>query len=463
MPTKAQLENALRNADKAGDVEAAKQLAKALKTGNYDDGFSAIDMIKNIPGSAANAAKGIINTVAHPIETAKGVGKLASGALYKANQMLEENTPESLSFMAKPITGDAVLGEENAGHVDAAKQAILNRYGSIEAFKRTLETDPVGVAFDISAIVAPFSQKASAAINPINATINTGKYALGKAIPKGSPAKMYESVAKFSTTLPKAKRDAMIKTALKNKIMPTHAGVDKLDDLITGLNSKIDDLITTAEKSGKSVPRSAVYRHLKALRRDKGGARLDAPGDLQAINKVIRDFELHMKRLGKENLSPKELQKLKVDAYKSINWDAKRMTGAPIKEDTYKAVARGAKDSIEDLSPNVKGVNQELGALYELKPALQRSANRIENRNSIPIDAPLQIAAGSSAIGGAGAAAGTISSVLGLPKFKAFRALLKQGLIDDAKLSQFLKNNPNISMAEVAAVIAGREPIASDQ
>lgn len=36
MPTKAQLESALRNADAAGDAAAAKQLANALKAGQYD-------------------------------------------------------------------------------------------------------------------------------------------------------------------------------------------------------------------------------------------------------------------------------------------------------------------------------------------------------------------------------------------------------------------------------------------
>lgn len=37
MPTKAQLESALRNADKAGDTAAAKKLANAIKAGQYDD------------------------------------------------------------------------------------------------------------------------------------------------------------------------------------------------------------------------------------------------------------------------------------------------------------------------------------------------------------------------------------------------------------------------------------------
>jgi len=37
MPTKAQLESALVNADNSGDYEAAKALANALKAGQYDD------------------------------------------------------------------------------------------------------------------------------------------------------------------------------------------------------------------------------------------------------------------------------------------------------------------------------------------------------------------------------------------------------------------------------------------
>lgn len=52
MPTKEQLESALINADKAGDVEAAKVLANALKSGQYDQTTKpAEDSINNEPAA----------------------------------------------------------------------------------------------------------------------------------------------------------------------------------------------------------------------------------------------------------------------------------------------------------------------------------------------------------------------------------------------------------------------------
>ena len=99
MPTKAQLESALKNAHNAGDASAAKQLANALKQGRYseptqttapaptapkDFDFDASKMVKNIPGSAKQYAGDIWNAISNPVDTAKAVGNLGAGVVQKA-------------------------------------------------------------------------------------------------------------------------------------------------------------------------------------------------------------------------------------------------------------------------------------------------------------------------------------------------------------------------------------------
>jgi hypothetical protein len=140
-------------------------------------------------------------------------------------------------------------------------------------------------------------------------------------------------------------------------------------------------------------------------------------------------------------LTPQELQSLKLDAYEKINWDAKRMTGSPVREDTYKAIARGAKDSIEDLVPGVGPTNKQLGPLYELQPHLQRSANRIGNRNVVSLNAPLNIGAGSTIGGPLGTAVGAGVSILEIPQVKARLALWLNQAKQQGLLGNLFDNN----------------------
>lgn len=85
MPTREQLESALRNADKAGDVQAAKQLANALKAGQFDQEItqeSAVDAALALAGDTgetppATEEQGVLDYIQAVPEVAK---TLAAGA-----------------------------------------------------------------------------------------------------------------------------------------------------------------------------------------------------------------------------------------------------------------------------------------------------------------------------------------------------------------------------------------------
>lgn len=438
---------------------------KQAESEPVDDGFSAVQMVKNIPSSAANMVTGVAEAVTHPVETAEALGKMFGGVAQKYNRVLEGELPDELDWLAfSPLASILDATETDlVPYADVVIDAVKGRYGSVDAAIQTIEDDPVGVLADVTgALHGAGLHRTAAAVNPINAVTNTAKVSAAKLLPKGLPASMYEDVAKFSTTLTEKQRAAMVETAMLNKITPTSKGVKKIQDLVDGFNTKIDDLISAAEESGKTVPKSAIFRHIKALKKERGGVRLGASDDIEAIDKIVDNFDAHLSGLGKDKLTPKELQNIKVNAYKDINWDAKRMTGAPIKEDTFKAVAKGAKESIEELAPNVKETNAKLGELLELQPHLQRAANRIENRNMIPLDAPLQVAAGTGVGGTLGAVLGAVTSFMGLPKVKANTALRLRSLMDSG-FAEFLDNNSALSSAEIMAILASREPTESDQ
>ena len=434
--------------------------------------FSMLQTIKNIPSSAGNLANDLVHSVMNPIDTITGIGK----TMQSGGMMLDKKLQGALPEKAQSLLGGDSSYYEDKGITEDPIKAVgkfyKDRYGSVDSAKQTLMKDPVGALFDASTVVSgagsatrvPSISKAGAVMNPVNSTINAVKYGgdlvtkgAGKLIPESLPANMYESVAKFSTTLPEGQRAAMVRTALDNKIMPTSKGAAKLDGMIKNLNTTIDDLISTAQAQGKTIPKAAIYKNLKGLRDKKGGVRLDASSDLQSIDDIVRGFESHLKSINKKHLTPKDLQDLKVSAYQSINFDAKRMKGSPIKEDTYKSVARGAKEGLEQLSPNIGPTNKKLGSLYELQPHLQRSAGRIDNRNLIPIDAPMQVGVGGVLANTPGAIAGGVTTLLGNPKIKAATALKLQKMIDSSSQLKFPTTNVGLSNAEIMSILGDRQ------
>lgn len=386
-----------------------------------DAEFSFGEMVSNVPSSAAQFGKDIIYPFRHPVETAKGMGNLAMG------------------LGQKLIPGE----QEEEQYADQMGQFIADRYGSWENFKQTLMKDPVGVLADASTVITGVGgavraggrvagttgklgravQATGAALDPVNLALKTGKKTVGALTPKRVPAKLYDSAAKFSTTFDQAKRDALVQTALENRLMPTVRGVDKLSNMITDINAGIDDMIRVATESGKKIPKDAVYRHLKQVRQRMGGAKLEGGSDLRKIDDVARQFDEHMKRLGKESLTPEELQAFKQDAYKKINFERSQAKADLAKEESFKAMARAAKESIEEVAPGIGAENQRLGRLLELQDPLQRSASRIGNRNLISINTPLNVGAGAAAGSVPGTVAGALASILEFPQTKARLAI----------------------------------------
>lgn len=388
-----------------------------------DDGsvdFSAMEMLSNTPRSAWQFAKDITAPIHSPVQTFNGIKNLGSGLIDKA------------------IPGEQ--GDEK--YADAVGDFIANRYGDWDKFKITLMNDPVGVLSDMSAIVtgggslmakAPgmagkignvFS-KAGQVVEPFNLAKNTTKAGVAALTKTGAPNKMYESAAKFSTTIPKTDRDRMVQTALDEKLMPTGKGVLKLDDALSSLDSQIGNLIESATASGQKIPRRVVFQYLHDLKSKLDGAsNVDAASDVAKLDSVANDWLKHLDKKGITELTPRELQDLKVDLYKKINFDVKQGKADAAVNQTRKAMARGAKDALSGAIPELTDINQRYGNLIELKDHLPRSANRIDNHNLIGIQAPLAIMTGNAAAGTPGTLLGAVASMFDQPQVKAKTAIL---------------------------------------
>lgn len=361
--------------------------------------------------------------------------------------------PAGLAGIAQSVNPFAEPGA-GAQAVQSTRQALTAQPSTgagREALQRFGETiQPVSDAFQAAqkgageigyeyggpvggAIAETIPTAAMMAVSPVKNLTKIPKRAVAKVIPESTPVGMYESAAKFSTTIPKAKRIEMSETALKYGIMPTGAGLDKLAGMVTKFDAKITGLIDDATASGKTIPKGAIYKHLKGLRREMGGTKVGAAKNLRQIDKAAKEIDLQLKSLKKDRLTPNELQDIKQSAYKQVSYEGRQLRAQAGTEAATKAIAKGAKEAIEGVT-DVKGLNKELGRLLELEKPLSRSAARIENRNIVGIDAPIKIGAGQAAGGPAGAVAGTGLSILEHPKIKASLAIKLRNLQNSGQL-----------------------------
>ena len=106
-----------------------------------------VDTISNIPESGINLVGGLINAVAHPIDTAKSIGYAAAGGIDAAARGLEKITTGGNVAASQP-------GWESARQVASAIGDMYSgRYGGIGNILNTIKTDPVGAMADASMLL----------------------------------------------------------------------------------------------------------------------------------------------------------------------------------------------------------------------------------------------------------------------------------------------------------------------
>jgi hypothetical protein len=101
------------------------------------------EALGNIPSSAANLAKGLYQAVTNPFETVSGAMDVAAGGLQNA-------LPKPVVDFVNQFETNPEAAQRAVQAANAAGGMIKERYGSADAIKNTLATDPVGAAGDLS-------------------------------------------------------------------------------------------------------------------------------------------------------------------------------------------------------------------------------------------------------------------------------------------------------------------------
>jgi hypothetical protein len=204
-------------------------------------------MLSNVPASALDYGKAVVQPVVAPVETGTSLANLASGAITKA------------ASKVLPVPKER-LQEEDVKTFDAVKQTLIGRYGSWDAFTSTLQSDPIGTLSDISTVLgigagalkmgglsktAKVANMASKITDPLSLPKLPIK--AGSQILKKGAVSTMESALKIPPSIDRGKRLAAVEQALDLKVPLTERGATKIYDRISDLGDKMTTAITAAK------------------------------------------------------------------------------------------------------------------------------------------------------------------------------------------------------------------------
>lgn len=268
-----------------------------------------------------------------------------------------------------------------------ARQAIKSIRGTRDSQPRKL----FGIGPKAPGIINDLAGEAAG-----TATIEGLFRGAGKVAPKISN-RMMLSVLKPGRDVIKRNPNLGIE-ALEAGITGTKSGmISKAEDLISGG----EDALSNALKGNRGTvnPRQ-IARGLGAIKRPFKNV-----GDQASVD-AVKEVQRNLR--GKGNLGLEEANQLKRDLYRVIKDTSfgKGVGEIASKQSARKQAARGLKEAIEGVAPEVKGINKKIGIAVTAKDALE---NALANQQKTVL---LQKLAGMGA--GGLALTGNIPAVLGV-------------------------------------------------
>ncbi len=441
------LQRLAQMAHERGDKEVALQAMrklKELKSPSYrslpelveaqkpvDKGFSSVNMVRNIPKSFKELADGTFQAVSHPVDTSQNLGSIFVGYGEKIRDAINNKIPQdnklmdisNMMFQLYRGLANTALGKDldatNSPNAEAFTKAMVDRWGSKENALNTLENDPVGGVLDI---VSVFTGGA--------AIVNTAKKAISKMIPAEMPTKMYESAAKFSTT--RKDSGANTKALMEERIPLTRNGSTKLKEVIISINNEIDKILTNSPNAETRIPSKFVFNRIQGLK-NKLLNTVEGVKDRKIIDKIVEGYLDEIKATGQTTMTLKELHEWKKKTYgKVTDWAPGKGNKVKVKDETFKELAKGAKETIEAMEPKTRALNNRQAPLLDIREGLERAIGRIENRDLIGMGDLIKMGVGggggaslgtlvgaSGAGGGIGTGIGALAAALGRPTVKS--------------------------------------------
>lgn len=384
------LDAALRE-EKRREADAKQSVFEQYGNNPWNMGWAAF---KNLPQSATGLVSDMLSVGEDPIGAAKAVGETAQAAANKgARKLVEMQTGQELEPME----------EHSEFAADLVGEEINRRYGSVENAARTAIEDPAGFGMDASIIgsVLPKASRVAKIVNRLD-PMTAASNAVDRIVTNAAKAE-YGNAAGIPRTIGIDERAALIDRGMDvsgdfgGALNPT-SGIGVSDRGI--IKAKVGkkqagkdiDRIISSYGDDMDLPVSDINRNLNELMKSYEGV----SGGNEAIE-VVRKFQgrlldefvfrkpdssPHRYRDGElvrqDFINPRQLQKFKTDVWQQVyKREAESpMRGEKPKTKTLKSQGAAARQTLEDIFPDLKEANINWAEHAQLKPMLERAVDR---------------------------------------------------------------------------------------
>lgn len=224
---------------------------------------------------------------------------------------------------------------------------------------------------------------------------------------KFMPRRLYQSAVKPSTTLKVAERNRVLDTGLNEGIPASEAGYEKLTSAIDDLNGQIADKIAAKSQDiGSVIDPRAITARLEALE-EFYAKQVNADADLKAVQAVKKNFlEKHSYQAPYTKIRPgteettgsfvpvgtgkttvyEPMTLAEAQAEKQATYVMNRKKYGQLsaaQDEAEKNLARGLKEEIVALFPEVSALNARDSSLIALEQQLRRFVGREGNKNVV--------------------------------------------------------------------------------
>lgn len=197
---------------------------------------------------------------------------------------------------------------------------------------------------------------------------------------KASRSLMQSAIKPTLKQLQTGEADTAIDTMLKYGLSPSTKGVEKLKSIIGDTNQQITDLIANSKAT---IPKQDVVNYLDDTR-NLFSRQVSPTADLASIQNVADDFARHPMIPGGD-IPVQTAQQMKQGTYKVLKKKYGQMGGA--ETEAQKALARGLKEQIAKVVPEVAPLNAEEARLLSTLNVAERRAFMEMNKNPMGLAA----------------------------------------------------------------------------
>lgn len=376
---------------------------KPAEKKNLDSGVFGIpanpvtDLLAGAGGSLAQHAVGIYDLL-RKIPGADKILKYDSADFHKA---IAEATPETIpSHVGKFL--------ETAGEFLYPSAAVSKLTGTSNLAARMAAQG--AISGGISAAQTG-GDKTAALLSGATGAIGEPLGDLFSYAAQGLPARLYKSALKPTRAMMED-HPGIIDAGLHEHLPVSGESLGKIEAGINDLRQQINQGVS--QHAGATIDATKVVPALDQLRNlYAGSANPNMGGGVQAIDALKQEFlAAHGAPI------PLDVaQTMKINTHRLLKNAYGDMKGAEV--EATKGLARGLKEQIETVFPEIAGLNQRQSELMGLDEAMQRAVWKMENRDLFPLSMSGAAAAGHVIAGPEGTALATAGKLLDMPEIKS--------------------------------------------